>query len=1189
MRFKTLEIQGFKSFPDKTVLSFDSKMTAIVGSNGNGKSNISDALRWVMGEQGAKTLRGDKMEDVIFHGTEKRKPMGFAKVALSVDNSDRKLPIDDDEVVVARKLYRSGDSEYLINGEKSRLKDVHELFMGTGLGRDGYSIIGQGRVAEVVNAKTTQRREIFEEAAGVSKFLHQKEQAERELSRAEENLLRLLDIEAELQSRLAVLEKQAEKAKKARALSEEEKRLGVSLSVRELENIGSSLSEAENAVLLNQGECEHFEREINELEEEGEEVSEEKLKLFSEIERLRKQSDSAKDEIAGADKDVAVAENEITHNKGRISAIKEQIENSEKSGREIEKKAGELKKRIGVIENEIIKLDKKIENENSALAGMDRENSELDVQYRDIDREIGELYAAGAAAKIHISRAGESVADLNSQLDEAREIVSGQSGELEKLKSREAALTAELGGLTAEKEETANKLSGYGRLYETKASKLDAARDEFDRVKQDYQQKESRFAALSDVERNMVGYQSSVKAVIVAAKAGKLSDIHGTVADIIRVEKKFSAAAEIALGPALQNIIVGTEAVAKRCIRFLKESNGGRATFLPLTSVKGRALEQAGLDGEEGFLGLGHEIVLYDGKYDGIIKSLLGRTAFAEDIDAAVLIAKKHGYKFKIVTLDGQVINAGGSFTGGSIKESAGIISRKREIETLGAELKRLSGELDGVKSRHSVLAAETAKMKLECEGMREVLAKISGEEMRLTAEIGGVHDMIRQFEEQRGNSEITLNRCETRLAEEKAVIEKNNAELKRVAAELEKKEALAAEKSRLLERSANRRKEISASITGFNIEKLAKTKDIEGLNAQIAALDANREETKAGAGKLLDEIGLLNEKNLSLLSAIEEKRSLIAEINRKFGENKEETALLIKKSEDLEKRAGEINSGIREKTGHKEKFSNALAAALERKAAYERTAEEIRASLWDVYSLAPSEAAAYAAQSDPFESVKAARSQLAEIRRKLAALGEVNYAAITEFTETKERYGHLSEQLADVRGGKRELEKLIADLTVDIRARFLESFNEINRHFGKIFADIFGGGSARLELTEPDDALGSGIEIYAAPPGKLIKNLIALSGGEQAMVAITIYFAILLHRPTPFCMLDEVDAALDEVNVAKYVNYLKRYSDSTQLMLITHRRSTIEGCDVLYGVFMQEKGVSRMIRKELGGEEEWS
>ncbi|MDR0198102.1 MAG: chromosome segregation protein SMC [Oscillospiraceae bacterium] len=1182
MRFKTLEIQGFKSFPDKTVLAFDSKMTAIVGSNGNGKSNISDALRWVMGEQGAKTLRGDKMEDVIFHGTEKRKPMGFAKVALSIDNSDRKLPVDRDEVVIIRKLYRTGESEYLINGEKNRLKDVHALFMGTGLGRDGYSIIGQGRVAEIVNAKVSQRREIFEEAAGVSKFLHQKAEAERELSRAQENLLRLLDIETELLARLAVLEKQSEKAKKARGLSEEEKGLGVALDVHELENVGSALSETENAVLMNQGECEHYEREISELEEESGAVSENKMNLLAETEKLRRQNEFAKDEIAGADKSIAAMEAEISHNNGRVSVITEQIEISEKSDRGIEKKTDELKARINAIENEITELEEKIESENAAAAAIDRENSALDAQYREIDREIGELYTRRAAAKIHVSRARESAEDLNAQLDEARKIVTGQSGELEKLNTRKSALSAELKTLTAEKDETANKLSGYGKLYEAKASKFDAAREELERVRQEYQQKESRFNALSDVERNMTGYHASVKAVIVAAKAGKLSDIHGTVADIISVDGKYSVAAEIALGSALQDIIVGTEATAKRCIRFLKEGNGGRATFLPLTSVKGRVLEQPGLDGEEGFHGLGHEIIRCDKKYDGVIKSLLGRTAFAEDIDAATVIAKKYGYKFKIVTLDGQVINAGGSFTGGSVRETAGIISRKREIQTLEARIKELSGELESVKSRHSALAAETAKMKLECEGMRENLTKISGEEMRLTAEISGVCDMISQFEEQRGNSETTLSRCDARLSEEKSVIEKNSAELIRIAAELTEKESVAAEKSRSLELSANRRKEVSDLIADFNIEKLTKIKDIEGLNAQITSLDVSREEARTDAGKLSAEIRRLKENNSSLISEIEAKKAQIIAINGKLDGDKEKIAQFVKENEELEKRANAINTEIREKIGHKEKFSNALAAALERKSACERRTEEIKASLWDAYSLTPSEAREYAAQAGPFVSVKAARAKLAEIRRRLTELGEVNYAAITEYVETKERCESLSAQLTDVRGAKHELEKLIIDLTADIRARFLESFNEINRHFGKIFTDIFGGGSARLELTEPDDVLSSGIEIYAAPPGKLIKNLIALSGGEQAMVAITIYFAILLHRPTPFCMLDEVDAALDEVNVAKYINYLKRYSDCTQLMLITHRRSTIEGCDVLYGVFMQEKGVSMMIRKEL-------
>jgi chromosome segregation protein len=1025
MHFKTLEIQGFKSFPDKTVLTFDSRTTAVVGSNGNGKSNISDALRWVMGEQGAKTLRGDKMEDVIFYGTQTRKPMGVAKVTLTIENADRRLPIDSDEVVITRKLYRTGDSEYIINGEKSRLKDIGSLFMGTGLGRDGYSIIGQGRIEEIINSKAAGRREIFEEAAGVSKFLHKKALAERELARTQENLLRLLDIETELQTRLPVLEKQSEKAKKAFALKEEERTLGVSLSIRELERIDKEVVETENVILLNQGECEHFDREIASLESEANSVSEHRRELAAQIDRLRRQGESAKDDIAESDKAIAVMENDIVHN--------------------------------------------------------------------------------NVSADILRSRAEEKNVELTQQIKDAATIIAEQAAKKQELQSKKVLLKNSIAELGDEKSENENKLSGYSRLYESKAAKLDETWSSLEDIKKEHQKKKTRFDILSDVERSLAGYYPSVKSVVLAAKTGRFGNnsVIGTVADIINVEKEYSTAVEIALGSALQHIIVANESVAKRCMNFLKESKAGRATFLPLTSVKGNVLDNNELYTEDGFLGLGHEIVKHDEQFAGIIKSLLGRTAFAEDIDTAAIIAKKYGYKFKIVTLDGQVINAGGSFTGGSVKKTEGIIGRKRELEDLQKQLEELTERLEPEKARHAQLAAECAKMKLECEGFGENLTRLDREEMRLTTEVEGIDNLLKEFEEQLESSETALERYKAKIIEER--------------------------------------------------------------------------------DKIQQEIAELNEKNTELEAAISEKRKQIEQINALAIENKGEIDELTQKSMDCEKRASQIHGEIREKSGNKEKFSTALATSIERRSGLERKGEEIKAALFDNYELTPSEAVELTKNQEVIGDIKEARNKLNEIKRKLSALGNINFAAIEEFAEVTERYNVLSEQLSDVRGAKSELEKLIAELTVDIRARFLESFNDISKHFSRIFTEIFGGGTARLELTDSDDVLNAGIEIYAAPPGKLIKSLMALSGGEKALVAITLYFAILLHRPTPFCMLDEVDAALDEVNVVKYINYLKRYSDSTQLMMITHRRSTIEGCDVLYGVFMQEKGVSRLLKQEIG------
>ena len=1179
MFFKSLEIQGFKSFADKTILNFDTKMTAIVGSNGNGKSNISDALRWVMGEQGAKTLRGDKMEDVIFHGTVARKQMGFAKVALSIDNTDRTLAVDSDEVIVTRKLYRTGESEYLINGDKVRLKDIHELLMGTGLGRDGYSIIGQGRVAEIVNAKGTQRREIFEEAAGVSKFLHKKAEAERQLQRAEENFLRLKDIELSLEERLPTLEKQSEKARKAKVLIEEEKKIEISVAVAELDRLQKTLTDTENSILVNQGECEHFDREISELEQENEQLSITKSQLSARLADLRRNSDETKDEIAEADKAIAVLQNEIRHNETREEEIRRQIEAGSKSAAEFDKQIADIEKEIEAKKTEISKAEKAMSDLSAKLTASAEENKELDDEYKELDNKTGMLYAKLTESKLTLQQAEKTAAELGDSLTADTERIENQDKLADEYRAKRRALSRELEELSEEKADIENRLGGYTKLFESKNEKLTAKQEEYDKLRRNYDQKRQRLEVLSDVEKNMVGYFSSVKSVMHAVKSGKLSGIHGTVADVISVDKKYGIAIETSLGNALQNIIVENEETAKRCIRYLKDTNGGRATFYPLTSVKGSALQQNGLEDEDGFEGLGYELLDYDSKYDGIIKSVLGKTAVVDDINTATRIAKKYGYKFRIITLDGQIVNAGGSFTGGSTKETSGIISRKQEIDTLTAETQSLSDTIQLMKGSFSELQAEVNKMNLEIEGYKEKLSELRQEEVRLTAEIGGVKDLIRQCEEQQENAEFIIDRSRKQIAQQKEIIADCAEKIKAYEAEIAENEKLLEASGEKLKQADSERAAISEKISALNIERLTAGKDIESFNAQIE----NINRTKAAAGedneRRLAEIDELKKSSEAIAVEIKEKQVSIEEFRNRFSENSNTINSVIARENECERRMSELAREIREKGDDKVKFSNALAVAVEKKASIEKEDEKLRVTLWDKYELTITEARE---KAEKLENLSESQKQLADLRRKINALGSVNFAAIEEFEEVKTRYDELSGQLKDVEKSRRDLEKLISNLTTDIKARFLSSFNDINEKFSKIFKEVFGGGEAHLELIDPEDVLGSGIEIFAAPPGKLIKNLISLSGGEQTMVAITIYFAILLHRPTPFCMLDEVDAALDEINVVKYVTYLKRFCKQTQLMVITHRRGTIEGCDVLYGVFMQEKGVSRLIHQEL-------
>ena len=643
MFFKTMEIQGFKSFADKTVLNFDKKMTAIVGSNGNGKSNISDALRWVMGEQGAKTLRGDKMEDVIFHGTVARKPMGYARVALTIDNTDRTLGVDADEVTIERKLYRTGDSEYIINDKKSRLKDIQELLMGTGLGRDGYSVIGQGRVSEIINSKVNQRRELFEEAVGVSYFLHKKQEAERDLDRANENINRLKDIETELAARIPVLERQSEKARQAMALMEKEKALDLGLSVWDLDRIAKELSEIEDQMLANEGQCEHYQREIGELEQESEDIAERKMQITARQEDLRREGEQARDRLAAADREQAVLENEILHCREKIEQIKARIKEGEQGAEQLQKQIEDYSAQIEEKKAKLEENQRKSKELGAGLSAMNGESDQLDEEYRELDKKQGELLSKKTELTLKIQSAGQSIEDIKARLADSDRNFQSTEEKIKEYREKRREISAKLEENAEKKAEAENKLGGYTKLFETKNNKLKEQEQAFRQLQNDYTQSRQRLEVLSDVEKNMAGYAASVKAVVNAGRQGRIGGIEGTVADVIKVDKRYAVAIETALGAALQNVIVNNEETAKRCIRHLKETGGGRATFLPLTSVRGSLMDAHGVENEEGFEGIASELVDCDEKYKGIIRFVLGRCAIIEDIDTATVIAAESG------------------------------------------------------------------------------------------------------------------------------------------------------------------------------------------------------------------------------------------------------------------------------------------------------------------------------------------------------------------------------------------------------------------------------------------------------------------------------------------------------------------------------------------------------------------
>lgn len=1178
MYLESLELQGFKSFPDKIKLTFDKGITAVVGPNGSGKSNIGDAVRWVLGEQSSKTLRGAKMEDVIFSGTQFRKPVGFAQVTLNIINNKGILQIPSEQVSVTRKLYRSGESEYLINGSQVRLKDIYELFMDTGLGRDGYSIIGQGRVAEIVSAKSGERREIFEEAAGISKFRYKKAEAERKLEAAEDNILRLRDIIGELESRVEPLRIQSEKAAKFIEYSETKKSLEITVWVRQIDDLKKSLEELSDKLLISTNEYNGIESDITRLEDEIQSLSDKMQDNTLHIEEMRAEILETERSNTQIHADIAVCENDIHHCEENIADIEKQQEltlnSNQENRRIIEEKLSDIKN----TEQDIADTKEKFEEVNNELAAAVSEQDSFNNRFSEVQSALNKLYIKQSEYSIALSSGRQSIDDINEQIALAKEQDENMRMAAEDL-DREKAETADGISMLDEKTgELNNRIGGLSKLHDVRAEKLAAAKKQLEDINFGIRDKDQRIRMLNDLENSMEGFAHSVKQVLKASKTGQLSGVYGSVAQLIKVDSQYSVAIETALGGALQNIIVENEDIAKRGIRLLQETKAGRATFLPITSVKGNRLNENGLDSCDGFIALAVDLVKFDAKLTGIYTSLLGRIVIAEDIDLATNIAKKYGYKFRIVTLDGQVINAGGSFTGGSTAKSSGVLTRKNDIERLNAERSQLAEKLTDVKQSCEKLQAETDKLSFDIAAARDELNTVNADKIRFESELKRIEAMLAQNIEQRSSAKQNASKLADKLKETEQFISEASLKLEETEKEISEKEKTVSENEEQRLTMQNKREALTEEMSSLKLHEAELNKDLEALHAEVKRLEEQCLEIGDNSARLALELdaqrGIIKEKQ-EKIEALNAKlagtKDSVAEINGKIIAAQTEQRL-------MEQRSNEHRAKVRELSDGKEKYSREMTRLEERKISVQGSYDKIISDMAEQYNMYLSEAVELAV---PVDDLLIVQRDLAEIKQKIRSLGNVNVAAIEEYKEVSERYNFMSEQLNDVETSKRELEKLIDELTDNMRRQFTESFNSINSNFKQIFVELFGGGHAELSLTDPDDVLESGIEIRVAPPGKVINNLSLLSGGEQAFVAIAIYFSILKLKPAPFCILDEIEAALDDINVTKYAQYLRKFTDTTQFILITHRRGSMDEADVMYGVTMQEKGTSKILRLE--------
>ena len=1168
-------MQGFKSFADKTVMEFQDGITAVVGPNGSGKSNILDALRWVMGEMSAKTLRGANMQQIIFAGTEKRKPLNFAEVSLVLDNSDRIFPSDFDELVVTRRVFRSGESVYMINNATCRLRDVQELFMDTGIGKGGYSMIGQGNVAQILSTKAEDRREFFEGAAGVSKYKHRKEEAERKLSAANENLTRISDITGELESQIGPLENQSRKARKYLEYYEEFKGLDVSMSLISIKRNTTLLDEAEKALLS-------VSEEMDLLREKESGITERIEKLYADAkakdeekdEQSRRLSDNEQAKIS-AQKDITIAQNNIRNNNQMCERIDREISSSEKRAEvmkaQIEEKLSAIK------ENE----DKSKELEEG-FQGVSERSNESYRKVIDKKEELSKIREelAGAREEATAKKAAiDGVENIRSEYIRRRDAVvnehAASAADIEDIKRRieENEATAKASG---EKRDNMQKRVEATRQKQSSCSlKLSEVNTRLSELTVNYNSMTSKKRILEGMENEYEGYARSVKLVLKAQELKRCS-IYGALSGLIEVDTGYVVAIETALAGALQNIIVESEDDAKAAIQFLKEQKGGRATFLPVSSVKARRLDnEKEVLSNQGVVAIASDLVKCDKRFKQIIDSLLGRTVICDTIDNAIALSKKYSYKFRTVTVAGEIFNAGGAISGGSVNKQSGFLSRANEIKTLTQDIATASKEISKLQEEKADSERELANVNNQLETYMPLLREYENEAMLASNTAEHLKNTMAASGENNKTLEEEIEQIEKSIqssADEVAKLIGEMTAKRRLSDELTVKEQEAENELAALE---DEKQKASDAVLEETIRLREIAKDIETERAAIEAIKENIKALEEENKFKSDEKERLTAENTSLEAEINEANEKIEELVK----NTELIKALIVEIENERNSITEEQKKIQE--SNKELTDRLLLLQQEHSRAEHKCEKLISernstiSRLWENYELTPG-----AAEEIKQEIVdeKESQKRLVELKGKIKALGSVNVDAIEEYKQVKERYEFLSAQKADLENSRDNLNKVIASMQELIEEHFNKQFKEINISFQRVFSELFGGGSGRLYLSEPENVLESGIEIEAQLPGKALQNMSLYSGGERSMIATALLFAILAVKPTPFCVLDEIDAALDDVNVSRFATYLKNYLEDTQFVVITHRRGTMEAANILYGVTMQEKGVTKML-----------
>ncbi len=1176
MFLKYIDIHGFKSFPDKTRINLEKGVTAIVGPNGSGKSNISDAIRWVLGEQSTKSLRGGKMEDIIFGGTQLRKPMGYAQVSLVLDNTDRRLPDMGDEINIGRRYYRSGDSDYLINGAAVRLKDIKEAFLDTGLSRDGYSIIGQGKISEIVSAKSTERREIFEEASGIAKYRYRKNEAENKLNAAEDNIARLRDILDELESRVGPLKQQSETALKFLDLSEQRKKLEITLYCDNIERSRQAVKQQDEKVEIARKDYSDIENAINEIDQKIENIFEQNSVIALSTEKSNAEIHEISEKITTLEKTVTMIESDISHGEQQIEQMRTQVESSSNTTGGIDGEIMEREAMSVAIELVLNELDQKISLVENELSSLTIEGEQSDQKKQQLVEDMSKLSSELSDCQVKIATAETELEALSKRDKELKEIYPTIKQKVAQVESDKQLFTKELFDIESEITDCENKKNGLSSKLEIRKTKLLETERELQKQSSLSEQLTHKIQVLDDMEKSMDGFAFSVKRVVEESRNRNLRGIIGTVASLITIESGYEVAIETALGASMQNIVVSDERAAKDAIAYLKEKKQGRATFLPIDTIKPSNFLFDNSLKQQGAFGVASSLVHCDSKYSDIISNLLGRIIIAEDLNSASSIAKKCQYKNRIVTTDGQVINAGGSYTGGSTSKTTGVFSRRNEIEDLKAKKIKTNEAVEQLKKEFEKNKNETVSIEAELTVFTSELINLGGDKIRVETELKRVELEQTAANEGLNSAEKSFEDFANQTIEKTDEMIQNKALLDETSKRLKELELMIENESSQAEMFNTKRGEITERLSSSRIERMEKQKDLEMISEVVEQLRRRSELEKNRSGDITQTIELLTAQNQEKSLEAINKKDEIKQLNDKIEEIKQLISKSSEKRREVEKETVESRELQSEFTRKREDLAREISRLEERKVSMQKELDTSFSKLWEDYELTPKDAVS---QCVKYENITTLRQDVASVRSKIKALGSVNVGAIEEYKEVKGRYEYLSEQVVDVEKSREELISLIASLTGEMQTIFSQSFEQINSNFRKVFVEMFGGGSANLSLTDEENILESGIDINVQPPGKVIKNLASLSGGEQSLVAIAIYFAILAVNPAPFCVLDEIDSALDDVNVARYSAYLRRITGATQFVTITHRRGTMEAADTLYGVTMQEDGVSKLLK----------